>query len=640
MNTPERGLPFPAFRLGALMIPILALLASFAAQAAEPSSARVQEIASWLPARPEGFTPPISDRAAWRARVDQIEFADIITQATELAAHPAPATDDSYYLDFTTNGNRTRWEKSELALRAGVGVFTIAECLENQGRFIAPLEALIATLCAERTWVYSAHDKTLANFRGEIVEIDLGVANLVWALATTDSLLGNKLSAATRALLRENMERRVFRPFRDAVTGAKPEFWWMQAHMNWNAVCVAGVTGAALATLESAQDRAWFIASAEIYIRNFLSGFPPDGYCDEGLGYWNYGFGHFTMLSETVRRATAGRLDMLTWPAAGMPAFFGARSEILAGIYPSIADAEPAVQPGERLMALLADRFGFPAPVRAPAKPGLSRRYYESLILTPVPDLGRKPIASPGALHELAYRTWFSDGGVLICRPAAETNAPFAVCLKGGSNAESHNHNDVGTFMVVSGKTMLICDPGKIVYTSRNPSPQRYDSKVMSSYGHTVPLIAGRQQIAGKGTAAVVKASQFTPAVDSVTYDLRAAYRVPELQQLDRQFTYKRGPASSLTVTDIVQFSQSSTYEMALITWGHWERISPRVVRISDGADAIRVTIDAGDQPLELSAETLDEDVYTPKKPVRLGLKVTRPVTQLTFTLTIAPEPL
>jgi len=32
-----------------------------------------------------------------------------------------------------------------------------------------------------------------------------------------------------------------------------------------------------------------FAAAAEKYVENFLAGFTPDGYCSEGLGYWNYG---------------------------------------------------------------------------------------------------------------------------------------------------------------------------------------------------------------------------------------------------------------------------------------------------------------------------------------------------------------
>ena len=44
---------------------------------------------------------------------------------------------------------------------------------------------------------------------------------------------------------------------------------------------------------------------------NFLKGFTPDGYCGEGTGYWNYGFGHYVFLAEEIRLATGGQIDLL-----------------------------------------------------------------------------------------------------------------------------------------------------------------------------------------------------------------------------------------------------------------------------------------------------------------------------------------
>ena len=157
----------------------------------------------------------------------------------------------------------------------------------------------------------------------------------------------------TRELIRTNLDRRIFNPFRDMIQEKRRANWWLSGKNNWNAVCLAGVTGSALATLESREERAWFIAATEVSVQNFLSGFTPDGYCSEGVGYWNYGFGHYVMLAETVRRNTGGKLDMLASAKAARPALFGARTEILNDIYPSIADCSPGSQPSPVLMAYL-----------------------------------------------------------------------------------------------------------------------------------------------------------------------------------------------------------------------------------------------------------------------------------------------
>ena len=100
-------------------------------------------------------------------------------------------------------------------------------------------------------------------------------------------------------------------------------------------------------------------------------------------------------------------------------------------------------------------------------------------------------------LGELPWRSWFPDSGVLICRPGAGAKVPFAVAIKGGNNGVNHGHSDVGSFSVVSGKTMVICDPGGEVYTARTFSAHRFDSKVLNSFGHA--RAGDRRTIAARG---------------------------------------------------------------------------------------------------------------------------------------------
>lgn len=604
---------------------------------AEPDAARVAQIAAWLPASPQGVAPSIADRAAWRQLAGRPEFADVVENAARLAREPLPELPDDLFLDYSRTGNRDHWQKVAFARRARVQTFVLAECLEDKGRFIAPLEETITALCAEKTWVYPAHDGSLKNFHGRITEIDLGSSTLGGELALADRLLAGKLSPATHALIQTNLERRIFTPFRAAVRGTGPQFWWLTGRNNWNAVCLAGVTGAALSALSSPADRAWFIAAAERYVRNFLGGFTPDGYCSEGVGYWNYGFGNFTTLAETIRRDTGGKVDLLAEPAALRPAQFGARTEILAGIYPSIADCSPGTHPDEKLMAFLARRFGFAVPDYAKSNGDRpSSVLAQTLMYATAPD-DLPHIGAAADAAELAWRTWFPDGGVLICRPGPTNPAPFAACLKGGNNNENHNHNDVGTFMVVAGKTMVICDPGGEVYTKRTFGPHRYDSKVLNSFGHAVPVVAGQLQRPGAAARGVVLHSRFTPAADELKLDIRSAYAVPELTRLEREFVFRRGAAPELTVSDSIAFSRPETYESALITWGDWKQVGSDEILITDGHDGVRVRIDTGGVPVKISSETIDEDVHTRRQPVRIGIRLTAPVTRAEFKLRITP---
>ena len=98
--------------------------------------------------------------------------------------------------------------------------------------------------------------------------------------------------------------------------------------------------------MDEPERRAWFVAAAEKYGQNFLKGFTPDGYCSEGIGYYNYGFGHYVLLAETLFQATGGQLDLLDTPLVRQIAQFGPRMEIQPGIYPAFADCSPKARPG------------------------------------------------------------------------------------------------------------------------------------------------------------------------------------------------------------------------------------------------------------------------------------------------------
>jgi hypothetical protein len=152
---------------------------------------------------------------------------------------------------------------------------------------------------------------------------------------------------------------------------------------------------------------------------------------------------------------------------------------------------------------------------------------------------------------------------------------------------------------VVLGDRKLICDPGGEVYTARTFSGQRYESKVLSSFDHAVPVVDRKLQRTGAEARGVVN---------------RRRWQSPT--------TLPPG-----------------TFETALVTWGDWKRVGADTLVITDGGKSLRVEIITGGVPFEVRAETLDEDVRTPKKPVRLGITLKEPVASGQVTLRISPPP-
>ena len=134
---------------GALM---LCLTTAPAPAATEIEAARVKEIAAELPPKPAGFGRPITDRAAWGKIAQAPAFASVVPQARKLSREPVPALPDELYLDFSKTGNRSRCERVLKGRQSRIVSFTLAECLEDRGRFLSPLTKTVEALCAEKTW--------------------------------------------------------------------------------------------------------------------------------------------------------------------------------------------------------------------------------------------------------------------------------------------------------------------------------------------------------------------------------------------------------------------------------------------------------------------------------------------------------
>jgi len=95
--------------------------------------------------KPVGFGSPIADRNAWKKLARNDSFKKIILEAEKLLQSPIPDQPDDLYLDFSRTGNRTRWQRVSGRRRGRVRTFTLAECLENKGRFIPAFEEIVRT---------------------------------------------------------------------------------------------------------------------------------------------------------------------------------------------------------------------------------------------------------------------------------------------------------------------------------------------------------------------------------------------------------------------------------------------------------------------------------------------------------------
>ena len=616
---------------------IILSLGATAAAAVKPTAARISEITGWLPAAPAPVGRPASDRVTWDGVAARLPLREILVEADRLVNVAPPAVTDALYLEYSRTGSRTGYENVYNSRRDRLTTFAWAEALDGRGRYLAAVQREVDAILDEKAWTLPAHDASLNNFNGRVVEVDLGAAMRGWSMATVAGWFGESLGTARLTRLQAEIRRRITDPYLNAIrNGPVGGMWWVHTNSNWNAVCHAGVVGATLAAVTDRALRAEVVASAEANLPYFVSGFTDDGYCTEGIGYWSYGFGHHVLLGEAVSAATGGRLQLVQGQKLERVTAYPVGMAILPRVYPAFSDNSTTVQPAN-WVAPLARRLldSGTAPARLPAM-GWAEVARDQLYISAL-RVWTPSVAAAALPPQPELRHWFAGAQVLIARAGDD----FGAAIKGGNNDELHNHNDLGSFVIALGTTALLVDPGSEVYTARTFSAQRYDSKVLNSYGHPVPVVAGQLQSTGPAFAAKVLVTDWTRDRDRLVLDLKGGYAVPTLRRLEREFVCRRGVAEGFVITDEFEFSSPASFGNALVTFAAWRAIDASTLEVGTGASRLRVRIEAEGGTVAIRAETIDENLPGGAKPTRLGVDFTQPLARGKLRVTVTrAEPL
>jgi hypothetical protein len=381
--------------------------------------------------------------------------------------------------------------------------------------------------------------------------------------------------------------------------------------------------------------RAIFVAAAEHTVPFALNGYTPDGYCSEGMGYWNFGYGHHLSLGLVVRDVTGGKVNLFADPKNRNIMLYPYGYQISDWKSPQFADG--GGNPHNYTLAL--QRQIYPDIVcKRVAESDLLDTIKSDMTYISLRAFGQDPGPKyEGGFDKLPLRSFFPDAQVLISRFSrlksdGKGGLRFGIALKGGHNAELHNHNDVGSYMILLDGTEMSGDPGGEIYTSRTFSKHRYVSKVLNSYGHPVPVVGGKLQETGREAAGKVLRTDFTDTKDIIEIDYTSAYKVPALKSLVRTMIFDR-EAISITITDKVEFSEPASFEVPVITYRKWEankRADRFSFRKSDNTYRVMKMAVKSSEPVKFT----DEKIENPGKPdvTRLKFAFENPVTNATFT--------
>lgn len=595
--------------------------------------------------------PTAAERSAWEGLPERVRRAQVALGERYLgyAWPPLPAT---LFMEFERTGNRRNYERASFARRGALESLITAECVEGQGRFVDDIVNGIWAICEESFWGVPAHNSSLRRGRAPLPDtaepiIDLFAAETGGLLAFAHYLLKPQLDAVTE-LIAERIVRetkaRIIDPFLE-----RDDFWWMGLREgrrvnNWNPWCTSNCLTALLLLEEDEARRRQGVVKALRILDAFLASYSPDGGCDEGTSYWSRAGGSLFDCLELLYLATGGGIDVFTDPLIAEMGRYMVRMYIGGDYFVNFADGGARLGAGQLAAHLY--RYGTRVGDRDLQALGVARHRSDveasaqarGSLLRKLPALftfgrlERAPQAAP-----FLRDSWLPHTQVMTARERTGTDHGFFVAAKGGHNAESHNHNDVGNFIVYRSGRPVIVDAGVGTYTKQTFSKDRYKLWTMRSAYHNLPTVGGFEQPPGEG----FRATDVTYAADesraALSMELATAYP-PEagIVRWRRTVELRRGqqPPAVRVVDD---FALSGAREVAFtLMVPRKPQIDPAgTIQLSEG---VILSFDAGSleashERIELDDERLRADwgdaLY------RIVLRTKGPVTSGRFAVTL-----
>ena len=204
--------------------------------------------------------------------------------------------------------------------------------------------------------------------------------------------------------------------------------------------------------------------------------------------------------------------------------------------------------------------------------PTLSR---ELMLLSMLPQLRKTRAAQPHTTD-----AWLANSQIMV----AATDR-WLVAAKGGHNNESHNHNDVGSFVVYSNGAPVLIDLGRDTYTSQTFSSRRFELMNNRSLYHNVPLINGCEQHDGREYKALGAEHTANDTASILTLDIAKAYpKEAQAERWKRSIVMNR-KRDRVEVTEdfrIVKSADRPT-EITLMCYGEPRMLQPGRVALADG---------------------------------------------------------
>ena len=462
---------------------------------------------------------PQADDAFWRDSIPTEMRQSYIAYGEQYLDQPWASLPFTVFAENKQTGNRVNYETLCFAKRRQLAALVMAEIMEGKGRFTQNIINGMGSFCEETWWGIPAHYSKAIPL-AEFQEVDLFNAETANLIVWTKYMLQQQFDAFSPDLsqrIDREIERRILVP------AVENNYWWKTAGMNWNPWICSNWLSCVLLCEHNEARKAEAIAQIQKATQAFIDAYPEDGGCDEGPHYWDRAA---ASMFEVLRLLPDFSYDA---QKIGNMAAYAYKTYIGNDYYVDFADAH---NNKDVQQVNIVYPFGLWLNDQNMREFGAYLGRQKGVLTNPAalydqsgnfPTLSRELFFLRNIRYFIAEQpreplikdVWLPDLQIMTAR-----RGNLYVAMKGGTNGESHNHNDVGSFIVyVHGKPLFI-DPGVGEYTAKTFGNNRYDIWTMQSQYHNLPQINGIDQKEGKDFAAKV----ISQKNGQLTLDIAGAY--------------------------------------------------------------------------------------------------------------------
>jgi len=446
------------------------------------------------------WNPYPKTASEWKTAVPDSILTILVKEGEKALTYKFEPISASTSLDFVRSGDRERHSKISFGKRNILIQLILAESVEDKGRFTEAILNGIWSICEESYWGVPAHigGTGLPNVENPIV--DLFSAETASVLGMADYFMGEKLDKINK-LIRKRIyyetDRRIFTPLQKN----SDKYGWMSKTKpvnNWNPWIMSNWILSNLLLEKNETRRAEMLYGAMVGLDAYLNSLGEDGGCDEGPSYWFAAGGSVYDCLELLEKSTNNAVKIYQNQLIQKMASYVYKTHISKDYFVNFADADPKLRPDGLMLyrfgkALNDDKmiqFGKWAFDAFPnyKTDGFQRMRRVENLLT-IQKIDKSPSS-----YQAVRDAYVSDIQVLTARAS---NGLF-LATHGGHNEESHNHNDVGDFIIYLNGQPMIVDAGRGNYTARTFSSHRYELWFTQSEYHNLPIINGFGQKAGR----------------------------------------------------------------------------------------------------------------------------------------------